>query len=94
MLFATLSMMGQPLTRLGQFDLFILSDVRMVNDAIFGLGGLFMLFLIVAIHDMWKLGKPHPVFWLAISLQFGLTIISAILIAPSKFGQQLILLLN
>ena len=94
MLFATLSMMGQPLTRLGQFDFFVLSEVRMVNDAIFGLGGLFMLFLIVAIHDMWKLGKPHPVFWLAISLQFGLTIISALLIAPTEFGQQLILLLR
>lgn len=94
MLFATLSMMGQPLTRLGQFDFFILSNIRMVNDAIFGLGGLFVLFLIFAIHDIRKLGKPHPTFWLAISLLFGLTIVSGLMIAPTEFGQQLVLLLN
>lgn len=94
MLFATLSMMGQPLTRLGQFDFFILSDVRPVNDAIFGLGGLFVLFLVVAIYDVRKLGRPHPTFWLAISLQFGLTIISALWIAPTEFGQSVIFMVN
>lgn len=94
MLFATLSMMGQPLTRVGQFDFLILSNVRMLNDFVYGLGGLFVLFLIVAIHDMRKLGKPHPTFWLAISLQFGLTIVSGLMIAPTEFGQQLILLFN
>jgi len=94
MLFATLSIMGQPLTRIGHFDLFRVSDSLGVNDAIYGLGGIIVLFLIVGIYDMLILGRPHRTFWWAISLQLGLTIVGGILIAPTEFGQGLIFLLN
>ncbi|MGD8749278.1 MAG: hypothetical protein PVI44_12515 [Balneolaceae bacterium] len=94
MLFATLSIMGQPLTRIGHFDLFRVSDLLMINDAIYGLGGIIVLFLIVGIYDMRVLGRPHRTFWWAMSFQLGLTIIGGMIIASTEFGQGLIFLLN
>lgn len=94
MLFATLSIMGQPLTRIGHFDLFRISDLLMINDAIYGLGGIMVLFLIVGIYDMRVLGRPHRTFWWAMSFQLGLTIVCGIIIAPTEFGKGLIFLLN
>lgn len=93
-LFATLSIMGQPLTRIGHFDLFRVSDLLMINDAIYGLGGIIVLFLIIGIYDMQVLGRPHRTFWWAMSFQLGLTIVGGIIIAPTEFGQGLISLLN
>lgn len=94
MLFATLSIMGQPLTRIGHFDLLRVSDLLMINDAVYGLGGIVVLFLIIGIHDMRELGQPHRTFWWAISFQLGLTIVGGMIIAQTEFGQRLIFLLN
>lgn len=94
MLLATLSMMGQPLVRIGHFDLFRLSDSIIINDAIYGLGGLLLVFTFLLIHDIRTLGRPHfTVLW-GIPLQIGLTIITGLFIANSEFGYRLIFLFN
>ncbi len=94
MLLATLSMMGQPLVRIGHFDFFQVSDSIIINDAIYGLGGLLLLFTIVLIHDIRTLGRPHfSVVW-GIPLQVVLTIITGLFIANTEFGYSLIFLFN
>lgn len=94
MLLATLSMMGQPLARIGHFDAFRLSDSIIVNDAIYGLGGILVLFSFVVIHDILVLKRPHFTVVYGIPLQLGLTIIAGLVIANSEFGHSLILLFN
>lgn len=92
MLLATLSMMGQPLARIGHFEIFRLSDSIIVNDAIYGLGGILVLFSIVVIHDIREFGRPHFTVAWGIPLQLGLTIIAGLMIAGTEFGHSLILL--
>lgn len=94
MLLATLSMMGQPLVRIGHLDLFRLSDSIIVNDAIYGLGGILLLFSFVVIHDIRTIKRVHPAVAWGIPLQLGLTIITGIVIANSEFGHSLILYFN
>lgn len=94
MLLATLSMMGQPLVRIGHFDLLQVSDSIIINDAIYGLGGLLLLFAFVVIHDIRALGCPHFIVVWGIPLQVVFTIITGLFIANSEFGHSLIFLLN
>lgn len=94
MLLATLSMMGQPLVRIGHLDLFRLSDSLIVNDAVYGLGGILLLFSFVVIHDIRRLKRPHPVVAWGIPLQLGLTILTGVVIANSEFGYSLIHFFN
>lgn len=94
MLLATLSMMGQPLVRIGHSDLFRLSDSIIVNDAVYGLGGILVLFSFVVIHDILTLKRLHPAVAWGIPLQLGLTILTGLVIANSEFGHSLILFFN
>lgn len=94
MLFATLSIMGPPLARIGHFDVFRLSDSLIVNDAAYGLGGLLALNLLVVIHDMRVLGRPHTTVLWAVPLQFISVIIAGLMIAGTDFGRSLILLVS
>jgi hypothetical protein len=94
MLLATLSMMGQPLVRIGHFDLLRVSDSIIINDAIYGLGGLLLLFAFVVIHDIRTLGRPHFIVVWGIPLQVVFTIITGLFIANSEFGHSLVFLFN
>lgn len=94
MLFATLSIMGPPLTRIGHFDAFRISDAFVVNDAIYGLGGVLLLYAVVLIHDLRVLGRPHATILWAVPLQFGLIVIAGLMVARTDFGQGLVLLLG
>lgn len=94
MLLATLSMMGQPLVRIGHFDLFRVSDSIIINDAIYGLGGLLLLFTFALIHDIRTLGRPHFAVAWGIPLQVVLTIITGLFIANSDLGHHLIFWFN
>lgn len=91
MLFATLSMMGPPLVRIGHSDLFRISDSLVANDAIFALGGFLSLYALVLIHDLRTLGRPHPaLLWVAAS-HFGLIFAAGLGMASTEFGQGLVL---
>lgn len=94
MLLATLSMMGQPLVRIGHLEMFRLSDSIIMNDAIYGLGGNLLLFSFVVIHDILTLKRVHPVVAWGLPLQLGLTIFTGLVIANSEFGHSLILFFN
>lgn len=94
MLLATLAMMGQPLVRIGQLDALLISEVRMVNDAIYGLGGFLLLLLVVVAHDVWVRGRPHPA--VAIggpALLLGM-VGMGLVVSNSPLGQALILWLR
>lgn len=91
MLFATLSIMGPPLARIGHFDAFRISDTLVVNDAVYGLGGVLALYALVLIHDLRVLGRPHVTLLWAVPLQFGLIIIAGLVMAGTEFGQGLVL---
>lgn len=94
MLMATLTMMGQPLARIGHFDAFRLSDSLIVNDAIYGLGGVVLLYVMVMIHDVWLSGRPHSTIVWGMPLHLGLMIVAGLVISGSEFGQSLILLVT
>lgn len=93
MLYSVLSMMGPSLARIGHFEMFRVSDSIIVNDAVYGLGGVLALYLLVAIHDRLVLGRLHGTLLWAVPLQFGLVIIAGLMVAGTGFGQGLILLL-
>lgn len=94
MLFATLSIMGPPLARIGHFDTFRISESLMVNDAVYGLGGVLALYLLVLVHDLRVLGLPHATLLLAAPLHFGLIVIAGIGLGGTEFGQELVLALS
>lgn len=94
MLLATLSIMGPPLVRIGHFDLFRVSDSIIINDAIYGLGGLLVLFTVVLIHDIRTLGRPYFIVAWGIPLQVVFTILTGLFIANSEFGHSFIFLFN
>lgn len=90
-LLATLSMMGQPLTRIGQLEILVISESRMINDAVYGLGGLLLLLVLVIAHDLWVRGKPHRVTAIGVpALLLGL-IGMGVAVPNSAFGQAVIL---
>lgn len=93
MLYSVLSIMGPPLSRIGHFEMFRVSDSIIVNDAVYGLGGVLALYLVVAIHDFLVLGRLHGTLLWAVPLQFGLMIVAGLIVAGTGFGQGLILLL-
>lgn len=87
MLLATLSMMSQPLVRIGQLDVLRISDVRMTNGAVYGPGGLLLLLLIVVAHDVWTRGRPHRVVAIGVpALLVGLVSMGMV-VSNSSFAQ-------
>lgn len=92
MLLGTLSIMGQPLVRIGHLDLFRVSDSMIVNDAVYGLGGILALFTVVAIHDVIVLRRVHHTVAWGLPFQLGMTILAGLVLSTSEFGHALILL--
>ncbi len=94
MLLATLSIMGPPLVRIGGFDAFRISDSLFVNDAIYALGGLLILYSMILIHDLRTLGRPHSTLLWGVPLTLGLMFSAGLGISGSEWGQQLVLILS
>lgn len=91
MLLATLSIMGQPLVRIGWMDWFRLSENRGTNDAIYGLGGLAALWAIVLMYEAWTRGRPHFVTVVGGALFLAAVIVMGLLVPGSRLGTSLIL---
>lgn len=94
MLLATLSIMGPPLVRIGGFDAFRVSESLFVNDAIYALGGLLILYSMILIHDLRALGRPHSTLLWGAPLTLGLVFTAGLGISGSEWGQQLVLTLS
>lgn len=94
MLLATLSMMGQPLVRIGQIPAIRISEVRVENDAIYGLGGLAVLVGVTIAYDLWKRRKPHPVFAVGGPGFLAALTIVGLFVANSPAGRAVVLWLG
>lgn len=94
MLLASLSMIGPALARLATFEPFQVSDLRVVNDAVYGLGGLVALLGAVVLYDVLSRGRPHPVVLWGGALLVGSIIFTGLILSRSGFAQGLILLLG
>jgi len=91
MLLATVSMMGQPLVRIGQIPAIKISDVRITNDAIYGFGGLAVLLLIILAHDVYRRGRPHRVVAIGAPAFLGGMVLITNLVANTSAGRAFIL---
>jgi uncharacterized membrane protein YozB (DUF420 family) len=94
MLLASMSMMGQSLGRIGRFPGMRLSDSFMLNEVVYGLGGLAALLLSIVIHDLIVRRRVHPVTAWGAPLLLASIIMAALLLPKTTFAQALILLLN
>ena len=94
MLLACLSMISMSTARIGRYEILRLSDDPVVNETVYGLGGLAALFASVFLYDVFKRRRPHPAVLWGVPLFLG-SIVTAVLIVPNTpFGQGLILLLG
>jgi hypothetical protein len=91
MLLATLSIMGQPLVRIGWMESVRLSNNRGINDSIYGLGGLAALWVIVLMYEAWTRGRPHLVTVIGGTLFLAAVIVMGLLVPTSRLGTALIL---
>ncbi len=94
MLMASVSMMGQALGRMARIERLRFLDGDMMNEAAYGLGGLLLLLVSLAVHDMRTRGRIHPVtLWGAPIFMVSIAFIG-VFVRQTGFGQALILLLN
>lgn len=94
MLLACLSMMGQSLGRLGRFPGLRLGDTFVLNEVVWGLGGLVALITAMAIHDLVTMRRIHRATLLG-GPAIPVTVILAAVVLPSaEFARGLILWLN
>jgi len=94
MLLACLSMMGQSLGRLGRFPGLRLSDVFILNEVVYGLGGLLAFIVAMGIHDVWADRRLHRVTWLGAPLLLGSIVAAALLLPNAGFAQALVRWVN
>lgn len=91
MLLASISISGQALSRVGQIGILKLSDVRFVNDAIYGLGGMALLLLILAGHDMVTRRRLHAAVGIGAPMLLTAIIVTGLVIPNSSLAHALIL---
>lgn len=91
MLLATVSMMGQPIVRIGQIEAIRISEVRGTNDAIYGLGGLAVLLLLIVAYEVRSRGRPHPAVAIGAPALLGAIVFTGLLIPGSEMGRSFIL---
>lgn len=91
MLLATVSIMGQPIVRIGWIDAIRISDVRVTNDAIYGLAGFVVLLGTIVAYDIWSRGRPHRAVVIGAPALLGALIFSGLLVPGTEVGRRLIL---
>lgn len=88
-LLASLSMLGPALGRMGRHSFMRISEDFIVNEAIYGLGGVLLLLLMLLIYDLYKSRKPY---WATVIglLWFFVSKIILFSILSSGWGQEFI----
>lgn len=94
MLLASVSISSQALSRVGQIGFLKLSDVRFVNDAIYGLGGMALLLALLIAHDVFTRGRPHKAVAIGAPALLGAIVVTGLVIPSSSFGQLVVLWLR
>ncbi len=91
MLLATLSMTGQALARIAVFPGLQIGP-REASEAVYGLGGLALLLVVVAIHDLRERSTLHPSVKWGCPLLLGSILVAALFLPNTGLGQGLVLL--
>ena len=94
MLLACLSMIGMSTGRIGRYEILRLSDDPVINETVYGLGGLAALFAAVFLYDVLNRRRPHPAVLWGVPLFLGSIVASVLIVPNTRFGQGLILLLR
>lgn len=92
MLLACLSMISMATGRIGRYEILRLSVDPVVNETVYGLGGLAALFASVFLYDVLKHRRPHPAVLWGVPLFLGSIFASVLIVPNTRFGQGLILL--
>ncbi len=91
MLLATVSIMGQPIVRIGWIDTIRISDVRVTNDAIYALAGFVILLGTMVAYDVRSRGRPHRAVALGAPGLLVALILSGVLVPGTELGRRFIL---
>jgi len=94
MLFAGIAMMGQSLGRLGRFPGFRLGDSLLLNEVLYGLGGLTLLVAAVCFYDLSTRRRLHPVTLFGGPTILGVIVLAAAILPGTELAQSLVLWLN
>jgi hypothetical protein len=92
MLLACLSMIGMATGRIGRYEILRVSADPVLNETVYGLGGLVALFASVVLYDVLKHRRPHPAVLWGVPLFLGSIVASVLIVPNTRFGQGLILL--
>ena len=85
-------MIGMATGRIGRFEILRVSVDPVVNETVYGLGGLVVLFASVVLYDVLKHRRPHPAVLWGVPLFLGSIFASVLIVPNTRFGQGLILL--
>ena len=94
MLLASFGMMGQSLGRLGRFPAVQFSDAPLLNEVIFGLGGLVALLGSLCAYDLITRRRPHPVTAVGCPVFLGSILFAALVLPYTSVAQSIILWIN
>lgn len=94
MLLASLSMISQALARFPTYEVLRISEQQVVNDAVYGLGGLAALLALVVLHDVRVRRRPHPAVLWGAPLLLGSIVVTGLALPRFGFTQSLILMLR
>lgn len=93
MLLASIAMMPQALGRLGYIPSLRILD-GMMNNVLYGYGGLLALLLALVIHDRISAGRVHPISRWGVPTLLVLIVSGTFLVPQTEFGADLIRLLG
>jgi len=90
MLLAALAMIVQSLGRIGVFPALQLGSSPALSEAVFGLGGLAALLVVMVIHDKIVARQVHPAVAWGAPLLLGGILFIALVVPSTSFGQSLV----
>ena len=90
MLLASLALMPFSLGRFGNFRTL---DIGALGPAVYGLGGLVVLLILVVIHDLVTRRAVHPVIGWGGSLLFGSILVTGLVLPQTAFARMVVRLI-
>ena len=87
-------MIGMSTGRVGRYEILRLSDSQMVNETVYGLGGIAAFLASIVLYDVFRRRRPHPAALWGAPLLLGAIVVSAVILPNTRLGQGLILLLG